>query len=144
MSQEQKRMFLKTVEYPQLIVPQEHRGAVTAERNRSHNSQIWHHLCNVILCQEFVSQNTEQDLFIMVVLDSEERHREELVHEEVNQTPTGCGILGRYPVLSVLAFAITGIAVGIGFTYWQPQDESEAETKANVLKWLGLIGSTLF
>jgi Na+/H+-dicarboxylate symporter len=52
----------------------------------------------------------------------------------------GCGILGRYPVLAVLGFAITGIGVGVGLSFWDPADSDEQETKDIVLKWLGLLG----
>lgn len=50
---------------------------------------------------------------------------------------TGCGILGRYPVLSVLAFALAGVAVGVGLSTWEPEDP---EDKDVAVKWLGLIG----
>jgi Na+/H+-dicarboxylate symporter len=52
-------------------------------------------------------------------------------------TPPGCGILGRYPVLSVLLFAGVGVSVGIGLSFWEPDDE---EKKEKTLKWLGLVG----
>mmetsp|Transcript_11372 Transcript_11372/g.18824 ORF Transcript_11372/g.18824 Transcript_11372/m.18824 type:complete len:533 (-) Transcript_11372:531-2129(-) len=48
-----------------------------------------------------------------------------------------CGILGRYPVLAVLGFAIAGIGLGVGLSYWEPDDP---ETKNVVLQWLGLLG----
>jgi Na+/H+-dicarboxylate symporter len=51
--------------------------------------------------------------------------------------PTGCGILGRYPVLSVLLFAAAGIGVGVALANWEPDDP---ENKTNTLKWIGLIG----
>jgi Na+/H+-dicarboxylate symporter len=51
--------------------------------------------------------------------------------------PTGCGILGRYPVLSVLLFAAVGLSTGIGLSFWEPDDP---EKKQKTLKWLGLIG----
>lgn len=65
-----------------------------------------------------------------------------VVHDESEeggaQTPsTGCGILGRYPVSSVLAFALAGVAVGIGLSTWDPEDPEDKET---TVKWLGLIG----
>ncbi len=49
----------------------------------------------------------------------------------------GCGVLGRYPILSVVSFAAVGIGIGIGLSSWEPEN---AETKENLLKWIGLIG----
>jgi len=49
----------------------------------------------------------------------------------------GCSLLSKYPVLSVVAFAIVGIALGIGLGAWDPEDTN---TKKNVLKWIGLLG----
>eukprot|EP00548_Thalassiothrix_antarctica_P001578 CAMPEP_0194132498 /NCGR_PEP_ID=MMETSP0152-20130528/2953_1 /TAXON_ID=1049557 /ORGANISM="Thalassiothrix antarctica, Strain L6-D1" /LENGTH=537 /DNA_ID=CAMNT_0038827567 /DNA_START=45 /DNA_END=1658 /DNA_ORIENTATION=- len=48
----------------------------------------------------------------------------------------GCGILGKYPVLSVLLFALVGIGIGVGLSFWKVEDESKNIT----LKWLGLLG----
>ena len=47
--------------------------------------------------------------------------------------------LGALAVIGLIAvlFAFLGIAVGIGLSYWEPDD---METKDKVLKWLGLIG----
>jgi Na+/H+-dicarboxylate symporter len=62
----------------------------------------------------------------------------ETIEEEFEQDPpSGCGILGRYPVLSVMFFAIIGIGVGVGLSYWEPDDP---EDKNKTLKWIGLIG----
>ncbi|CAB9507186.1 Putative sodium-dependent excitatory amino acid transporter glt [Seminavis robusta] len=49
----------------------------------------------------------------------------------------GCGVLGRYPVLSVLAFAAAGIGLGLGLSYWEPEDPQDKDT---AIKWVGLIG----
>lgn len=57
-------------------------------------------------------------------------------HEGDAPPPTGCGILGRYPVLSVMLFAATGVSMGVGLSYWDPEDDSKDLT----LKWFGLIG----
>jgi Na+/H+-dicarboxylate symporter len=57
--------------------------------------------------------------------------------EEPKQAGIGCGILGRYPILSVISFAAIGVGIGIGLSEWQPENE---DVKENVLKWIGLIG----
>jgi Na+/H+-dicarboxylate symporter len=49
----------------------------------------------------------------------------------------GCGILGRYPIISVISFAAMGVGIGIGLSEWDPENE---DVKENVLKWVGLIG----
>jgi Na+/H+-dicarboxylate symporter len=49
----------------------------------------------------------------------------------------GCGILAKYPLLSILSFAAVGIALGIGLSAWEPDDSDD---KSTVLQWVGLIG----
>ena len=49
----------------------------------------------------------------------------------------GCGPLAKYPILSVVGFAVVGIALGIGLGAWEPDN---ADVKVNVLKWIGLLG----
>jgi Na+/H+-dicarboxylate symporter len=61
----------------------------------------------------------------------------EPIDEEPEMPPAGCGIFGRYPVLSVLLFAAAGIGLGVGLANWEPAD---ADKKSNTLKWIGLIG----
>ena len=56
---------------------------------------------------------------------------------EEEETPVGCGILGRYPVLSVMGFAAIGIGIGVGLSYWEPDD---MDAKDKTLKWIGLVG----
>jgi L-cystine uptake protein TcyP (sodium:dicarboxylate symporter family) len=60
---------------------------------------------------------------------------DEEIAEEVITSP-GCGILARYPVLSVLLFAGVGVAVGVGLSFWEPDD---MEKKDKTLKWLALV-----
>ena len=64
-------------------------------------------------------------------------------HEEERHPatePLGCGLLGRYPVLSVLLCASIGIGIGIGLSYWDPESSDDQHTKDVVLKWIGLVG----
>jgi Na+/H+-dicarboxylate symporter len=61
----------------------------------------------------------------------------DVMHDEVEPEPSrGCGILGRYPLLSVLLFAAVGIAIGMGLSVW----EDDGDSKEKVIKWLGLVG----
>jgi len=48
----------------------------------------------------------------------------------------GCGILGRYPIISVVSGAAIGVGIGIGLSFWDTDDE----TKSTALQWIGLIG----
>lgn len=59
------------------------------------------------------------------------------VEEEAKANP-GCGILGRYPILAVVSFAAAGCGLGVGLSYWEPEDP---EDKDVTLQWLGLIGT---
>ena len=46
----------------------------------------------------------------------EEEHVEtldEILHEEEADAKAGCGIMGRYPLISVITFAALGLGVGI-------------------------------
>jgi hypothetical protein len=52
----------------------------------------------------------------------------------------GCGILGRYPIISLVSFVVAGICLGVGLSYWRPTDEVGLNGKAITLQWLGLIG----
>ncbi|CAB9504092.1 Putative sodium-dependent excitatory amino acid transporter glt-4 [Seminavis robusta] len=65
------------------------------------------------------------------------KNTNEMVESEANAHHTGCGVLGRYPVLSVLIFAATGLAIGIGLSAWEPEDPTDKET---AVKWIGLVG----
>jgi len=51
----------------------------------------------------------------------------------------GCGIMGRYPVTSLLLFVGLGIGIGIGLSLWTP-DHDNSISKEYTLKWIGLIG----
>lgn len=56
---------------------------------------------------------------------------------EPNEAPSlGCGIMGKYPVISVLTFALVGIGAGIGLSFWEPDD---MDKKDKLLKWVRAI-----
>lgn len=57
--------------------------------------------------------------------------------ENHSATSIGCGVLGRHPILSVVSFAAVGVGLGIGLSYWGPED---TDTKATLLQWIGLVG----
>jgi len=67
-------------------------------------------------------------------METEEPKNKEGV-EEV--TSTGCGILGKYPILSVVCFAACGVGLGIGLAVWEPDNPT---TKSVTLRWIGLLG----
>ena len=72
----------------------------------------------------------------MTTSKEDKRAKEDI--EEVEDDPlAGCGILGRYPIISVITFAVVGICIGIGLSAWDPDD---GDTKDVVIKWLGLVG----
>mmetsp|Transcript_58887 Transcript_58887/g.65876 ORF Transcript_58887/g.65876 Transcript_58887/m.65876 type:complete len:615 (+) Transcript_58887:43-1887(+) len=52
----------------------------------------------------------------------------------------GCGILGRYPILSLLCFVLVGVCIGIGLSYWRPTTADGITSKAVALKWINLVG----
>ena len=49
----------------------------------------------------------------------------------------GCGPMKKYPVLTVIFFAAVGIGIGVGLSFWTPDDPN---AKYVTLQWLGLIG----
>eukprot|EP00560_Eucampia_antarctica_P009259 CAMPEP_0197828274 /NCGR_PEP_ID=MMETSP1437-20131217/4879_1 /TAXON_ID=49252 ORGANISM="Eucampia antarctica, Strain CCMP1452" /NCGR_SAMPLE_ID=MMETSP1437 /ASSEMBLY_ACC=CAM_ASM_001096 /LENGTH=506 /DNA_ID=CAMNT_0043429443 /DNA_START=166 /DNA_END=1686 /DNA_ORIENTATION=+ len=56
-------------------------------------------------------------------------------NKSVDYSP-GCGIFGRYPLTSLAVFAILGLSVGIGLSYW----ETDSDSKDILIQWLGLLG----
>jgi hypothetical protein len=49
--------------------------------------------------------------------------------QPIEKPNLGCGILGRYPIISVVTGAAIGIGIGVGLSYW----ETDPETKRNTL-----------
>jgi len=48
-----------------------------------------------------------------------------------------CGIMANYPITAILVFVIVGVAVGVGLSYWEPDN---AEDKKILIQWFGLPG----
>lgn len=67
--------------------------------------------------------------------DNEKMTTEEEVIETEAHT-IGCGILGKYPIISVVTFAAVGTGIGLGISYWEPSPDEE-ETKDIVIQWVG-------
>lgn len=80
---------------------------------------------------------------------------------DTEHIPQACGILGRFPILSILFFAILGIGIGVGLSFWEPEDMNTKDVSRylvlssfppdnphpllfslpqTVLQWLGLVG----
>jgi len=60
-------------------------------------------------------------------------------NKSVDYSP-GCGIFGRYPLTSLAVFAILGLIVGIGLSFWDPDTASAQDSKDILIRWLGLLG----
>jgi hypothetical protein len=68
------------------------------------------------------------------VVVAKELQEEAPLARGAHEAPTmGCGILGKYPVIAVLTFALIGVAAGVGFSFWEPDD---MEKKEKALKWV--------
>jgi hypothetical protein len=77
--------------------------------------------------------------------DSKLEHELEEQHDE--QVTQGCGVCGgcggfcgwvdRNRIISILLFASIGAAVGVGLSFWEPDDP---DSKKVCIQWLGLIG----
>mmetsp|Transcript_4708 Transcript_4708/g.11995 ORF Transcript_4708/g.11995 Transcript_4708/m.11995 type:complete len:549 (+) Transcript_4708:450-2096(+) len=72
---------------------------------------------------------------------------EELEHQHEEQISQGCGVCGgcggfcgwvdRNRILTILIFASIGAAIGVGLSYWEPEDPNSKEV---CIQWLGLVG----
>ena len=68
-----------------------------------------------------------------------DRDRQEEDDEKQQKSKFGCGIMRRYPIISLLLFVFSGIGVGIALSMWNP-DESDSTSKEVALQWIGLVG----
>lgn len=66
-----------------------------------------------------------------------ENRRKNQDNDDESAVPSaGCGILGEYPLITLVTFAVLGIGCGVGLSYW----EDDGTTKADLIKWIGLLG----
>ncbi|KAL3905487.1 MAG: hypothetical protein SGILL_009659 [Bacillariaceae sp.] len=77
--------------------------------------------------------------------DSELKHELEEEEQELAEQGCGvcngcggfCGFVDRNRVLTILIFATLGVAIGVGLSFWDPED---ADSKDTAILWIGLIG----
>jgi hypothetical protein len=81
--------------------------------------------------------NENEPVASEAITSKEDKRVQEYIEEDEDDPLAGCGILGRYPIISVISFAVVGICIGVGLSAWDPDD---SDTKDVVIKWLGLIG----
>jgi Na+/H+-dicarboxylate symporter len=48
-----------------------------------------------------------------------------------------CAFLHNYPITAILVFATLGLGLGVGLSYWEPDD---VEEKKIAIQWIGLAG----
>lgn len=65
---------------------------------------------------------------------------EDEASRDAHEISLGCGILGRYPIISLLCFVVAGAALGVGLSYWRPEDAQGINNKAVALQWINLVG----
>lgn len=78
----------------------------------------------------YLKTGLQQDLHM-----SNRPHPEGEEFDPATQSP-GCGVIGRYPLISLLVAAVLGIGVGIGLNYWEP-DSDNAEAKTELVRYVG-------
>lgn len=69
-----------------------------------------------------------------------DRRNSLILSEQTKPEYPGFGILGRYPITSLLLFASLGIGTGLGLMSWQPTTEEDQQAKETTIKWIGLFG----
>lgn len=93
---------------------------------------------NGFLVDEEADANA-QGVALHVNVEDEDEEAAPIVGNGV-EIKMGCGILGRYPIRSLLSFVVTGMLVGIGLSFWIPTTDEELASKQVALQWIGLIG----
>ena len=72
--------------------------------------------------------------------NTKDRRNSLILSEQTKPEYPGFGILGRYPITSLLLFASLGIGTGLGLMSWQPTTEEDQQAKETTIKWIGLFG----
>lgn len=105
-------------------------GATVQTNGSQKGSQILRLQATTHKLQDFIIMSTAE-------LEKPKQHHHASDTEVVETPTTGCGILGRYPLISVVLFAAVGTGIGVGISFWEPDN---ADTKDNLVKWVGLLG----
>jgi Na+/H+-dicarboxylate symporter len=50
-----------------------------------------------------------------------------------------CALTQNHPILTILIFALIGVGVGVGLSFWELDDPND-DTKKITLQWIGLLG----
>jgi len=48
-----------------------------------------------------------------------------------------CVFFNNYPITAILVFVVVGVGLGVGLSYWEPDD---VEDKNILIQWIGLVG----
>ena len=82
-----------------------------------------------------------------MVLCEDEQLKHALEEEEEKEVEQGCGVcngccgfcgfVDRNRVLTILLFAALGVGIGVGLSFWDPED---AVSKEVAIQWIGLVG----
>jgi len=59
--------------------------------------------------------------------------------EEEEPQPKGgcCGFFHNRPILAIFIFVVLGVGLGVGLSYWEPENPDD---KKVTIQWLGLVG----
>jgi Na+/H+-dicarboxylate symporter len=57
--------------------------------------------------------------------------------EEVKPKGGCCGFFHNRPILAIFIFVVLGVALGVGLSYWEPENPTN---KKVTIQWLGLVG----
>jgi Na+/H+-dicarboxylate symporter len=57
--------------------------------------------------------------------------------EEVKPKGGCCGFFHNRPILAIFIFVVLGVGLGVGLSYWEPENPDD---KKVTIQWLGLVG----